>query len=107
MIIFSKYIVPKGYMGITVFPFVILRHKFLKKDKVLVNHEKIHLKQQLELFIILFYLWYVIEFLYRITIYKNWQDAYKNISFEREAYYNEKNLSYLKQRRLYTFVKYL
>lgn len=102
----SKYIVPKGYVGITIYPFVFLKYKALKKDAVLLNHEKIHLKQQLELLIIPFYLLYLIEFFVRLVQYKNMYAAYKNISFEREAYVNEKDLDYLKTRPFYTFVSY-
>ena len=72
-----------------------------------MNHEKIHLRQQLELLILPFYIFYTIEFLVRLIQYKNWYLAYKNLSFEREAYYNEFNLNYLKQRRIWQFIKYL
>ncbi|TBV25010.1 hypothetical protein DMZ43_14150 [Meridianimaribacter sp. CL38] len=107
MILVSKYIVPKGYVGVTIFPFVFLKYKALKEDVVLLNHEKIHLKQQLELLIIPFYLLYLIEFFIRLVQYKNMYAAYKNISFEREAYFQEAQLDYLKYRRLYSFLKYL
>lgn len=105
MILISKYLVPKGYVGITIFPFVFLKHKHLKTDINLVNHEKIHLRQQLELLIIPFYLWYGIEFFIRLLVYKNWNEAYKNISFEREAFSNEKDLNYLKSRPFLNFIK--
>lgn len=107
MILISKYLVPKGYTGITIFPFVFLKSKALKKDKVLINHEKIHLKQQLELLIIPFYFFYTLEFLIRLIQYKNWYKAYRNISFERESYTNEANLKYLKERNFWSFLKYL
>ena len=107
MIFISKYLVPKGYTGITIFPFVFLKTKRLKENQVLINHEKIHLRQQLELLILPFYLFYGIEFLVRLTQYKNWQKAYRNISFEREAYTNELSLNYLKQRPFWSFLKYL
>ena len=107
MILISKYLVPKGYVGITIFPFVFLKHRCLKTDINLVNHEKIHLRQQLELLIIVFYLWYCIEFLIRLLVYGNWKKAYKNISFEREAYANEKDLNYLKLRPLWNFIKFI
>lgn len=103
MILISKYLVPKGYVGITIFPFVFLKHKSLKTDINLANHEKIHLRQQVELLIFIFYLWYSIEFLIRLLVYKNWNKAYKNISFEREAYANEKDPNYLKLRPLSNF----
>ncbi len=107
MIFISKYIVPKGYTALAVFPFVFLKTKSLKLNNVLLNHEKIHLKQQLEMLIILFYLFYVVEFLVRLWQYKNWHNAYSNISFEREAYSNESNLDYLKHRTFWHFLKYL
>ena len=107
MYLVSKFLVPKGYVAITLFPVIILKDKYLKKDVVLLNHEKIHLRQQIELLIIGFYIWYVVEFLIRILKYKTWSEAYLNISFEREAYQNENNLDYLKSRSLFTFFRYL
>ncbi|NMH89737.1 hypothetical protein [Flavivirga algicola] len=106
MILISKYLVPKGYTGLTIFPFVFLRSRQLIKHAVLINHEKIHLKQQLEMLIIPFYLIYGIEFLVRLCQYKEWDLAYRNISFEREAYANELNLVYLKHRPFWAFLKY-
>ncbi|WP_338152382.1 hypothetical protein [Psychroserpens jangbogonensis] len=79
----------------------------MKTDINLVNHEKIHLRQQLELLIIVFYLWYSIEFLIRLLVYGNWKKAYKNISFEREAYVNEKDPNYLKLRPLWNFINFI
>ena len=107
MVFISKYLVPKGYSGITLYPFVFLKTKKMKHDTVLLNHEKIHLKQQLELLILPFYLWYILEFVFRFIQYRNWQTAYKNISFEKEAYLNEGNLHYLNERRFWRFLKYL
>lgn len=107
MILISKYIVPKGYIGITIFPFVFVKYAQLKQDKALINHERIHLRQQLELLLIPFLLWYWIEFLIRYIQYKNWRQAYRNISFEREAYKHEQDLDYLKNRPFWNFLKYL
>lgn len=107
MIVFSKYLVPKGYVGITVFPFIILKNKALESDLVLINHESIHLNQQIELLIFPFYIWYVLEFIVRFFQYKNWSSAYRNISFEREAYAQENNSEYLKTRSFWNFFKYL
>ena len=106
MIIISKYLVPKGYIGITIFPFMVLKHEALRVKDVLINHEKIHLRQQIELLIIPFFLIYVFEFLIRLIKYRNWDLAYRNISFEREAYRNEKDLDYLKSRPFLNFLNY-
>lgn len=107
MIVVSKYLVPKGYSGLTIFPFVFVKKKALKIDRVLVNHERIHLRQQIELLILPFFLWYMLEFLIRYLKYKSWHDAYLAISFEREAYSKEKDLKYLNSRSFWSFLKFL
>ncbi|SHH02864.1 hypothetical protein [Winogradskyella jejuensis] len=106
MIIVSKYIVPKGYFGLTLFPFIVLKRKELLFNKILVNHEKIHLRQQLELLIIPFYLLYFIEFIIRYAKLKDWQQTYRSISFEREAYINEQDSKFLKKRPFWNFINY-
>lgn len=107
MVFISKYLVPKGYHGLTIYPFIFLNAKHLKKNKVLMNHERIHLKQQLEMLVIPFYIMYGVEFLIRMIQYKNWSQAYRNISFELEAYLNENNMEYFNNRSLWAFLKYL
>lgn len=107
MIIISKYIVPKRYLGITIWPFIFLKHATLKDDVALLNHERIHIKQQLELLILPFFIWYSFEFIYRFVQFKSWQQAYRNISFEREAYTNENDLDYIKSRPFWGFSRYL
>ncbi|RZJ30782.1 MAG: hypothetical protein EOO48_04040 [Flavobacterium sp.] len=106
-LVVSKYLIPKGFGGITIFPFIILRTKRHASDEAYLNHEKIHIRQQLEMVVLPFFLWYGFEFLVRLIRYKNKADAYKNISFEREAYRNEKDLDYLKKRPFWNFMKYL
>ena len=106
MILISKYIVPRGYIGITIFPFMFLKYRALKRNAVLINHEKIHLRQQIELLVIPFFIIYSFEFLVRLLQYRSWSLAYRNISFEREAYEKEKDLDYLKTRSFWTFMKF-
>lgn len=107
MIIVSKYLVPKGYTGFAFFPFVFVKHVQFRKHVCLLNHEKIHLRQQLELLIVPFYVFYSVEFLVRLYQYKTWHLAYRHISFEREAYKNESNLDYLNHRPFWCFLKYI
>jgi len=106
-LIVAKYLIPKGYRGLAVFPFVFVKYRLDKENLVFVNHERIHLRQQMELLFIPFFLWYLVEFLVRYIQFKNWNLAYKNISFEREAYANEKNLDYLKQKKSWRFWRYI
>lgn len=93
--------------GITLFPFIFVRNLEDKKNKVLINHEKIHLRQQMEMLVIFFYIFYVIEYYYWLFRLKNPYHAYKRISFEREAYANEHDLNYLQKRKFWSFRKYL
>lgn len=106
-LVVSKYLIPKGYRGLSFFPFVVVKYRFDKENLIFINHEKIHLRQQLELLILPFYFWYILEFFVRWFQYKNKDLAYRNISFEREAYANEKNLKYIKQRPFWGNLKYL
>jgi hypothetical protein len=91
--------------GITLAPFgIYVLEKYLKDLKI-INHESIHWKQQMEMLIIFFYLWYVIEWIIRIFV--NGNNAYKSLSFEREAYQNDDNLKYLETRKHFSWWKYI
>lgn len=93
--------------AIALYPFILIRKLDFKENKTLINHEKIHLKQQLELLLVFFYLWYFIEYLVRLAFYRNHYKAYKNISFEKEAYCNEQDFNYTKNKTFWSFIKYL
>jgi hypothetical protein len=92
--------------AMALFPFIILRHKQQLTDQVLINHEKIHLRQQVELLIVPFYILYSINYLINLLKYKNHYEAYFNISFEKEAYKHEKDLNYLSQRKWYNWINF-
>lgn len=94
-------------LAITLYPFIIIQHSCLRQNATLINHEKIHLRQQLEMLVIPFYVFYVIEYWIRLSRCREKQKAYRSISFEREAYENEGNQNYLKIRSFWGFRKYL
>ncbi|TCD02322.1 hypothetical protein EZ449_18345 [Pedobacter frigidisoli] len=91
--------------GMAIFPFILLKSNRLKNDKEILNHEKIHLRQQLELLIFPFYLFYLINYLINLVRFKNHDTAYRNIIFEKEAYQHDSNLNYLKNGSWYGWVK--
>lgn len=97
----------KGFVGVTLWPFIVMKHKDLKTDAIFINHERIHLRQQIELLVLPFFIWYFIEYLLRLIQYRDRYQAYKHISFEREAYKQEEHLEYLKTRKFWSFLKYL
>ena len=102
-IIRNKFIPFQGYKAMNLFGVLFVRGN-ARIDDITLNHEKIHTAQIKELWYIFFYLWYVIEWLIRLFMKGN---AYRNISFEREAYANQNDLNYLKRRKRFGFAKYL
>ncbi|MGI6243370.1 MAG: hypothetical protein ACOYJK_07550 [Prevotella sp.] len=93
---------PKDYNAINIMGMLFCR-KSTQITPDIVRHEQIHTRQMIELLVIGFYLWYVIEWLIRLPMKGN---AYSNICFEREAYDNMYNRHYLKQRKPYAWMKY-
>ena len=93
----------QGYSAINLLG-ILFVHPGVYLSNELMIHERIHSAQQREMLFIFFYLFYVAEWLVRLPMRGN---AYRNISFEREAYENQRNLDYLKNRRHYAWRKYL
>ena len=129
-VIFNDIIPFRGFMVMCLWPFIFVRNSAASHyNTVANNHEHIHAEQQKEMLIIgvalavialvaefglwaflfvpIFFLWYGLEWLCRLVQYRNSNKAYRNISFEREAYANEKDLAYLGSRKPYAWTKYL
>ena len=95
---------PFGYSAMALFPFVLFRGKL---PDWLRNHERIHLRQQIEMLIIPFYLWYLTEYLIHYLKFNDRLKAYRAISFEKEAYSNHDDPDYLQTRKFWSFIRYL
>src|SRR2546428_8585823 len=102
---FLKLLTGNFAYAIALYPFIIVENKELKEDVLTINHELIHHRQQQELIVIGFYVWYLFEYIFRRIKHKTHYEAYLNISFEREAYQNDKDLDYLKNRKVWAFLK--
>jgi len=102
---FMKYFVAGHASAITLFPFIVVNHERHKDDIVLMNHEKIHIQQQIELLVIGFYIMYLTEYIIRLLAYKNHFAAYRQISFEQEAYDYEEDLFYLQKRGRWAWLR--
>ena len=90
--------------AITLYPFIIFKDE---PDEVTVNHERIHIAQQKELFILPFYILYVWFWLVNIVRHRDsTKEAYYNLPFEREAYANDQDLTYLIFRKKQAWKKY-
>lgn len=105
-IIENNILPPKGYKAITLLNMIFVR-KGTELNEVDINHEAIHWEQEKELLIVGFYLLYVIEFIVRLMMIRSWRKAYRSISFERECYANERNLSYIESRKHHSWIKYI
>ncbi len=69
--------------AISLAPFgVYVKDKYMDVPYV-INEEKIHWYQQWELWFIGFYLWYFVEWIFRVLTHP--RTAYRDISFEVEA----------------------
>lgn len=103
MIIVNKYLVPKKAVAIAIWPFIIFKEKrFI--TRVRINHEKIHLAQQKELLVIPFYILYAFNFIFNLIFLK--AHPYYHIVFEIEAYDNQYNVSYLKNRKFWAWTSH-
>lgn len=104
MILLKNIKLPK-IAGIALWPFVLVRAK--NPSRVVLNHERIHLRQQIELLVVFFYVWYLTEWLIHYFRCRDWWKAYFKISFEKECYSMEHDLEYLKRRKMWAFLKWM
>lgn len=102
-IIYNNIIPFPGYKAINLFGLLFVRKGAVMSEED-INHESIHTAQMKEMLYIFFYIWYIIEWVIRLFKKGN---AYRNISFEQEAYSNEDNLEYLKDRKHYAWFKHI
>lgn len=106
-IIYNDLIPFSGYKCMCLFGILFARKKFKGKlSDIDINHERIHARQQIELLLLPFLLWYALEWLIRLLIYGEQRKAYRGIVFEQEAYANETNLDYLKTRKWFAWFRY-
>ena len=131
-IIYNNIIPFKGFQAITIWPWIFARNSAKWLKDYVVNHEGIHLRQQLEVLIVsavvmattilltgiswwwmgivpfFYYIWYCVEYLIRLCLYGNRNEACRNIATEQEAFLNEHDFNYLKEERMaFAWVKYL
>lgn len=100
-IIYNNIIPFKGFKAINLFGIIFARKQLNQID---INHENIHTAQMKELLYIGFYIWYLIEWILRLILVKDSMKAYKMISFEVEAYKEQDNLDYLRNRKHFNWL---
>ena len=121
-------LIGKKYLLVFCWLLTAPKARITEKD---LNHEWIHDRQMKELLYIFFYAWYGIEWVVRMLQYRKvfqlassnslWKGrkrfkeafrklnymAYRNVSFEREAYRNEEDILFLGVRPILNFLNYI
>ena len=90
--------------AITLYPFGIYIREEWIDDRNVIRHEIGHWFQQVSLGYI-FYPFYLIEWIVKLFIYG--REAYKNLSFEREARENYTDWNYWINRKPFDWIKYI
>lgn len=106
--VFNKYVPFKGYIAMYFFGFLFVRKEYKHMlTREIENHEYIHHKQACVLLFLFFYLWYGLEYIFKLMYYHfDTHKAYRNISFEREAYLYMNDMSYINRMKPFSFIKY-
>lgn len=128
IVIKNKFIPFKGYETINLFGILFTRGDV---DEIEYNHEDIHTQQLIECFIAgaivvfaicvtfglslgwmllspaTFYILYCLEYVAIRLFHKKQSDTYHDVSFEEEAYNNEKDLDYTKNRAPFAWIKFI
>lgn len=101
-VILNKFLPLRGFKAINLFGILFQREGTGKMSSSDYNHEAIHTAQMKELGYIFFYLFYIIEWIINLFRYgvKD-QKAYRNLSYEKEAYKFQYDLDYLSRRKHY------
>ena len=89
--------------AIAIFPFVFSRGEMTESTK---RHETIHFQQQLETFVIFFYLVYLWDYLKaRVFLGLSGRESYFALRAEREAYINQDDETYLENRPRWAWLR--
>lgn len=92
-----RWVVMRSTSAIALWPFIFVRAS-VSRTSTLLHHERIHLRQQLELLLVFFYVIYLTEYVYFRLRGLDHSKAYRSISFEREAYSMQEDQNYLRER---------
>lgn len=91
---------PRPFSGISLCGIIIFRRD-VRVSSADVRHELIHFRQQCEWLFVGFFVVYVLEFACHLIRLRHWMQAYRAISFEREAYRYQRDDEYLSHRPLW------
>ncbi len=96
-VIYNNLVPFRGFRAVNLFGVVFARKASRPLPDTVLRHERIHTEQMRDLLYIGFYPCYLGEWLFRLLFRKG--DAYRGISFEREAYARQGEPGYIESRR--------
>ncbi len=116
-----KWIGRLGIRAIALFWVIWVRAGSLVGDRILINHEEIHIRQQAELlwvgFVVIYFaqiLHFFFRHLFQVKytgfwswIAECWWSAYRRSMFEREATRHQYDMHYLETRKRYAWIRYM
>lgn len=129
LVIKNKFIPFPGYETMNLFGILFTHDDEI--DPIEYNHEGIHSAQWIECTIaagililglcilsnlsywwmllapLIYYIQYCLEYIIIRCFHNKQKDAYRDISFEEEAYNNENNLGYIKRRKPFAWIQYV
>ena len=108
-VIYNKHIPLKGFVALTLWPWIIVRESERSKFTPRVErHEETHARQQIECLFVMFIIIYCLEWVVKLPFCKfDSNRAYMSISFEQEAYDHQDEIGYNGVRRHYAWLRYL
>ena len=93
--------------GAALFPFLLVRSEEFATP-LIINHERIHFRQQIETLFIGVLILKIIETCYARFVLKLQAPQYNHyLAAEQEAYRNQHDMEYLKNRRMFSVFKYI
>lgn len=103
-VVVNKILPPKGFTAVNIFGVLFVRKLYVRRlSERVFNHEKIHTAQMVEMLFVFFYIAYFLEWIYWLVrkLFNPNINPYLSISFEREAYENELDFDYVRNRKHY------
>ena len=101
-----RHIPTKGYVAMTVLCWMVVREESeWELTDAVINHENIHYAQQKELLFLGFYIIYGLMYAWNFMKTHDRKKAHRSVLFEREAYGNENDMTYLSIRKHYAWAK--
>ena len=102
-VIYNRLVPFRGFTAINLMGVVFARVEYRPLSTAILRHEAIHTAQMKETAFLGFYLIYMLEWLWGMLRLRDAHTAYRAIRFEREAYRNMADPSYLTRRHPYAW----